>query len=134
MPYKRVSGGLVLIELGAESNRDLRVIDTFMVQQGSLDGVQRNPGEHCTNLPGFSFTSSRLPCCTIKVSITLKSRLLSSFPSSTVVYGNYLINCLSGGLVLIEFGAAGPHPTFDGLVLVEFCAVGLHTLHNLDLF
>ncbi|MET0043939.1 MAG: hypothetical protein ABW100_10510, partial [Candidatus Thiodiazotropha sp. 6PLUC3] len=28
----------------------------------SLDEVQRNPGEHCTNHPGFRCTSSRLPC------------------------------------------------------------------------
>ncbi|MES9952713.1 MAG: hypothetical protein ABW104_07755, partial [Candidatus Thiodiazotropha sp. 6PLUC2] len=28
----------------------------------SLDEVQRNPGEHRTNLPGFRFTPSRLPC------------------------------------------------------------------------
>ncbi|MET0009463.1 MAG: hypothetical protein ABW109_16505, partial [Candidatus Thiodiazotropha sp. 6PLUC4] len=27
----------------------------------SLDEVQRNPGEHCTNLPGFRCTPTRLP-------------------------------------------------------------------------
>ncbi|MET0008432.1 MAG: hypothetical protein ABW109_11265 [Candidatus Thiodiazotropha sp. 6PLUC4] len=28
----------------------------------SLDEAKRNPGEQCTNHPGFRFASSRLPC------------------------------------------------------------------------
>ncbi|MET0009793.1 MAG: hypothetical protein ABW109_18165 [Candidatus Thiodiazotropha sp. 6PLUC4] len=42
-----------------------RVTSSLNTATRSLDEVQRNPGEQRTNLPGFRFASSRLPCCSI---------------------------------------------------------------------